>query len=88
MKRSKRRHVLAIILRDAAGLTQGEVARNRRRDRSTISRLESGEVENDELLFELIELYGGIPLIDRLLEILRRARDWYETRERYPVLYA
>lgn len=89
MRNVRRRNILLIVLRDAAGLTQEAAARRKLLDRSTVSRCESGEIANDELLFELIQTYGGIPLIDRLIDILRRAREWYEMRERVgPLLYA
>ncbi|GMA50175.1 hypothetical protein GCM10025857_15320 [Alicyclobacillus contaminans] len=91
MKRGRKRNVVAVILRDALGLTQEEAAARARVDRSVISRLESGQVENESLLFELLEVYGGQVLIDRVIELLRRARDWMDTFEvnrRNPLLYA
>lgn len=91
MKRGRnKRNVLAVILREATGMSQEEAAAKLMVDRSSLSRFESGLATNDEMMYRLITVYGGVPLLDRLIDLLRRARDWYVAYQQFrpPVLYA
>lgn len=67
---------MALILREASGLTQDRAAEEANVDRSSVSRIEGGS-RNTELLYRLIGVYGGVSFIDWLLEQLKTAREWY-----------
>jgi len=57
-------------------------------DRSQVSRLENGQ-SSVELYATLLEVCGGIPLIDWMIDQLTALREWYLTNEKLgPVLYA
>ena len=80
--------VVARALRGAKGYTQEDEAILVNVHRTVISRAESGRM-SDELFSDIIDACGGVPFIDRLIEMLKSAKEWHQTRHRIgPLLYA
>lgn len=76
MKATKgKRNKLARVLREAAGLSQLRLACLLHVDRSRISRHESGEFVDSELLLATARACGGVRLIDLLVRELESLRD-------------
>jgi len=83
------KNLVEALIRAGSGHTQESLAQSIGVDRSVISRLENGANVPDELLLTIIDVCGGLRLIDMLIDQLRAAHDWYVSRQRVgPLLYA
>lgn len=74
--------VFARIFRSFSNLTQEELARLVNVGRPAISRIESGE-QNGELLVNIIDVCGGLKMLDWAIENLTPLRDWYIANKRF-----
>ncbi|MCL6599535.1 MAG: helix-turn-helix transcriptional regulator [Alicyclobacillus macrosporangiidus] len=78
MKRGNKGHLILKLLREAAGLTQNDLAAAIPTDRYTIGRIEKGQRVDHDLLVAWVNACGGAKLIDWLIDHLRALREYVE----------
>ncbi len=71
-----------VLMRNGGNLTQEDTAIGANVDRSVISRCENGANIPDWLFAILLDVCGGVELINDLIEQLRSARDWLIAHQR------
>lgn len=74
MKRKVRGHIILRVLREAAGLSQFELAEAMNTERKMVSRVEAGQAIDADMLQRWVDACGGLDMIDWLVRHLRALR--------------
>lgn len=78
MKRRNKGHIILRVLREAAGLTQVELAEEIGAERKMVSRIETGQDIDPDTLRRWVDACGGVELIDWLVHHLQALRRYIE----------
>ncbi|SIS88989.1 helix-turn-helix domain-containing protein [Alicyclobacillus vulcanalis] len=76
MKRKPKGHLILRLLREAAGMSQTEIAMELGGDRFWVSRVENGGHIEPETVKRWVSVCGGVELIDWLIDHLRALKDY------------